>query len=176
MKDNVFLLICQVFERDIGAYAHCPADILHERPHQRVPWSDRPFVYRKVPIRDECGFVNCTDSSGAVACPAGPLAVERQVFCSRRIEMRSAHGTDKIFSCGYPQGGFHIVSVGASVAGQPGEHKPEAVEQFRPRAESAAYARNCRSLMHCESGRNIKHLIHIGSCGLRHSSSRICRK
>ena len=103
MKDNVFFLVCQVFERHVCPYAHRPADILHQRPHQCVPWCDRTFIYGKVPVRDECGTVNGADGPGAVAGPACSLTVECQVFGSGRIEMFPAYGADKIFSCSDPQ-------------------------------------------------------------------------
>ena len=102
MKDNVFFLICQVFVRDISAHAHCPADVLHKRPHKCVPWRDRPFIYGKVLIRNECGFVDCTNSTGAIASPACALTIECQLFGARRIEMFSAHRTDKVLSCRHP--------------------------------------------------------------------------
>ena len=103
MKDNVFFLVCQVLERNVGAYAHRSAYILHERPHECVPWRYCTFVYGEILVRDECGFVYCTDSSCTVASPACSLAVERQIFSSRRIEMFSAYGTDEVFSGSYPQ-------------------------------------------------------------------------
>ena len=66
--------------------------------------------------------------------------------------------------------------VGAAVAREPGEHQPEAVEQFRARAESAPDSRDARPLVHGEGGRNIQDFIHICFRGLCHSPSRVGRE
>ena len=118
MQHDVFFPIGQILERNIRTNAHLPADILHQRPHQRVPRCDGSLVDRQVLVRNQGGLVNSPDSTCAVAFTACPLAVECQILGSRRIEMLSADRTDKIFFGSDPQGWLYIMPVRATVTGQ----------------------------------------------------------
>ena len=74
--DNVFLLWCEILERNIGPDTHGAAHIGHQGPHQRVPRSYRALVYAQVLVRDKGGFVHAHHRADAAAFLAGAAAVE----------------------------------------------------------------------------------------------------
>ena len=157
-------------ERDICTHSHFPAYIRHQRPHQGVPRSDGAFIDAQSLVRDQGGFVHRAHCSRPVAFGTRALAVERKFFCGRRVEMLSAYWTDKLLTGGNMKGRLQVMPVRASVAGEAGVDEPQAVEQFRPCAESAAYPGYAGSLVHGQGSRNIQHFIHIGPGCLCHPS------
>lgn len=52
------------------------------------------------------------------------------------------------------------MAIGTAVAGEPGKHQPETIEQFRAGAEGAADSRNPGPLMEGQSRRDVQYLVH----------------
>ena len=80
VEDNVALLFGEFGERDIGADAHCAADVGHERPHERVPGGDGSVVDGERFIGNERRAVNRPHNPGPVAFRTGSLTVECELF------------------------------------------------------------------------------------------------
>ena len=119
--DDVLFPLCQLAEGNIGAHAHLPADVRHQRPHQRVPGGDGAFVDGERFVRNQRGAVHRADDARAAAGAAGALAVEGQLLCGRRIKVRAAFRADQLLSGGDRQRRGQIMSVGAAMAGQAGK-------------------------------------------------------
>ena len=168
---DLFFLLSQITEGHVGANAHFPAYICHQRPHQRVPRGDSAFVDCKGVIGYEGGAVHSPDGSCAVAGAAGALTVKSQFFCGRRVEAGAAFGADQLLLRGDRQGGLVVVSVWTSVAGKPGIHQAEAVEKLSAGAEGAADTRDSRPLVECQGSGDIQNIIHISFCRLSHAAS-----
>ena len=171
--DDLFFPLGQFGKRNIRADAHRPADIGHQRPHQRIPRGDRALVDGQRFIRHQSGKVDRPDRSRAVALAAGALAVERQFFRPRRIEFDAAFRTGQFLFRRDRQRGSVIMSVGTAVAGQPGEHQPQTVEQFGAGPERAADPRHAGTLMQSQRSGHIKNFIHLRSRRLSHASAGI---
>ena len=82
--------------------------------------------------------------------------------------MLPARRTHQLLLRRHPEGGLQIMTVGALMTGQPGEHEAQHIEQLRPRAEGAADARHARTLPQGERRRHVENLIHLRLLRLRH--------
>ena len=87
---NLLLLLRQFPERHIGAHAHFPADIRHQRPHQAVPRSHRSLFNGQGLVRHQGVHVHGTHGPRAAAPAASTLTVEGQFLSRRGIEMLPA--------------------------------------------------------------------------------------
>ena len=54
VKHDVTFFFRQVFKWNVGSNAHRPADIHHQRPHERIPRRHRPFFDREAFIGYQC--------------------------------------------------------------------------------------------------------------------------
>ena len=72
-------------------------------------------------------------------------------------------------SGGHIHAGGQVVPIGASVAGQPGEHEPQYVEQLRRGAEGAADAGDPWPLVQSQGRGNIAQVLYLGLFRLGHS-------
>ena len=63
--------------------------------------------------------------------------------------------------------------VGTAVAGQPGEHQPQAVQKLRSRAKSGTDSGDAGPLVEGQGGGDIEHLVYLGLGGLGHPPSRV---
>ena len=61
--------------------------------------------------------------------------------------------------------------IGAAVAGETGEHQPQAVQQLGSCAEGAADTRHAGPLVQRQRRRDVEHLIHLCLGGLRHTAA-----
>ena len=156
--DDLLFLVRQVFEGNIRANAHLPADVCHQRPHQGVPRRDRTLVDGLAFIRNERRPVNRSNHSRAAAAFARSGGVEGKIL----RDQVAVH-------CRHVDAGLHIVTIGTAVAGKAGEHQPQAVQQLRPRSKGGADAGNGGSLMQGKGGGNVQHLVHIGASCLSHA-------
>ena len=111
--------------------------------------------------------------AGALTGRAGAAAVEGEVLCPGRLNLRPAFGADNWLHGGDGKGGLDVMTVGASVACQAREHETQAVEQFAHCAEGAADAGHTGPLVQCERSGHVTHVVHIGAFGLRHASARV---
>ena len=125
--DDILFSVSQITERNVSAHAHFPADISHQRPHQRIPRSNGAFIDGKRVVRYKGGAVYSPYHPGTVAGTACALTVERQLFSRRSVEMRAAVRAYQFLSGSYGEGGSQIVPVGTSVLCQSGEHQAQAV-------------------------------------------------
>ena len=168
--DDFLFVVSQVPERHIRADAHFPADVRHQRPHQRFPWQNSALVNGQGVIRDQRRFVHRAHKPCAAAGRAGPLRVEGKLLRRRRIKPFSADRADQCLPRCHSKGRRQIVPVGAAVACKAREHQPQAAQQLRPGAEGASDTRNARTLVQCQRRRNVQHLIHLRPWCLRHSA------
>ena len=125
--DDLFLFCGQVTEWHVGTHPHFPAHIGHQRPHQAVPRSNCALINAEGVIRYKACHIDGSDAAGAAALLTSSLGIERQFLRGRCIKMRTARRTNEFFSCGDSQGWFHIMPIGAAVAGKAGIHQPQAV-------------------------------------------------
>ena len=176
MQDNLALFFGQLAERNVRPHAHFTGDLFHQRPYQRLPRSDRAFVNRKRFIGNERGFIDDADDARSVTTLACALTVERQFFCSRRIEMHAALRACQSQIRRNVFGRLDIMSVRTAVRGKPRKHKAQMIQQFRSRAERAADAWNTGSLPQRQRRRNIQHFVHLRFFRLRHAAARVGRK
>jgi hypothetical protein len=63
--------------------------------------------------------------------------------------------------------------IGTAVAGQPGEHQPQAVQKLRPRAKGGADSGDAGPLVEGQGGGDIEYLVYLGLGGLGHPPSRV---
>ena len=94
VQDDILLLRGERAVRHVGSHAHRAADVGHERPHQRVPRRDRPFVDRQRFVGHERRFVDDLRLTDPVARRARALRVERQLFRARSVELFAAFRAD----------------------------------------------------------------------------------
>ena len=92
--DDLLFPLCQVFERNIRAHPHLPADICHQRPHQRIPWRNGSLINGFIFIRNQCCTVNSPHHSRAAAAFARPGGIKGKLFCPRGIKMLPALRAD----------------------------------------------------------------------------------
>ena len=117
--DNLFFFLCQVLKRNICAHAHLPADIRHQRPHQRIPRCNGPLVNGFAFIRNERCPVNSSYHSCATAAFTSSGGIKSKIFCPRRIEMLSTLWADQFSVHGsHLDAGFQIVTIGATMTGK----------------------------------------------------------
>ena len=173
MENDILFPVGQVAEGHIGAHAHLPADIHHQRPHQALPRGHGTFVDRKRIVRHKGALVHGHHHAGTAAGAAGTLAVKGKLFRRRGVKAGPAFGADQLLPGGHGQGGRKIMPVGAAVAGKAGIHQPQAVQQLGAGAKGAADARHSGPLMQCQCSRNIQHFVHRCLCRLRHAAARI---
>ena len=169
LVDDLLFPVEQLPERHIGAHAHGPADIHHQRPHQRVPGGHGALLDGQTFVRHQGGAVHRAHHAGTAAGAAGTLAVEGQLLGAGGVKMGAALGTDQLLPGGHRQGGRQIMPVGAAMAGQTGEHQPQTVQKLGAGAEGAADARHTRPLVQGQRGGHIQHLIHRGLGRLGHA-------
>ena len=171
--DDILFLLCQIPEGYIGTDAHGPADVCHQRPHKRVPWSNSALINGQRVVRYKRVSVYRAHDPGSVTGSTGTLTVKCQLLCRRSIEFHAAFRADQRPLCGNGKCGGQIVTVWASVAGQPGIHKTQDVEQLGSGAEGAADTRNTRALPKRQCSRDIEYLIRLSFCSLCHTTSGI---
>ena len=171
--NDFFFFVSQIPERNIGAHAHGAAHIGHQRPHQAVPGRHRPLIHGQAFIRHQGGAIHCAHRAGAAAGFASPTAVKGQLLRPDGGHDLAAYGAAHFLFRRVIQRGRHIVSVFALIHGQPGEHKPQAVQQFCGCAKGAADPRHPGPLMQRQRRRHIAHVIHLGVAGLGHPPARI---
>ena len=80
--------------------------------------------------------------------------------------MLPAYRADQFLLSSYRQGWRVVVAIGTAVAGKSGEHKPEAVQQFRTGAEGAADPGYPWPLSQGQGSRNVKNFIYLRFGGL----------
>ena len=97
--DDLFFFCGQITEWHIGAHAHLPTNIGHQRPHQAVPRGDRAAVNGQRIVRDKRIHIDRADGSGSAAGLARALRIEGKLFGRRRVKMHPAFGADKLLSC-----------------------------------------------------------------------------
>lgn len=171
--DDVFLTVGQVAERHVGAHAHLTAHVRHERPDEAAPHDDGAFVNGLRLVGHEGGFIDDVRDAGALAGRAGATTVEGEILCSRRLDLSPAFGADDRLHGGYGKGGLDVMPVGAPVARQARKHEAQAVEQLAHRAEGAADAGHAGTLVQCERGGHVAHVVHVRPFCLRHTPARV---
>ena len=125
--DNVLFLLRQLPEGHVGAHAHLPAHVHHQRPHQGVPRGHGALLDGQGLVGHQGIQVHPPHNAGAPAGAASPLGVKGQLLRPRRVEGGAAlRAGDGLFRR-HRQGRGDGVPVGAAVAGQPGEHQPQGV-------------------------------------------------
>ena len=145
--DDFFLGVGQLVEGYIGAHAHGTADIGHQAPHQGIPGGDCAIVDAQRRVGYQRGQVHRAHGAGAIAGAAGPLAVECQFLGGGCAHRGPAGGANQRLSSRHSQAGRQVVTVGAAVGRQAGEHQPQAVQQLGASAEGAANARHAGPLV-----------------------------
>ena len=173
MVDDVLLPVRQVPEGHVRPHAHRPADVRHEGPHQAVPRGHRSLVDGQGFVGDKGGFVDGPHRPRSAAAPAGPLAVEGQLLGRGRIETFAASRARQLPLRRDGQGRLQAVAVGTHVVRKAGEHQADAVQQLRPRAEGGTDAGDARPLMQGQGRRDVKDLVHVRLCRLRHPPPRV---
>ena len=176
MEHDLAFLRRQLAERHVGPHAEFTCDVLHQRPHERLPRTHRALVDRQRLVRNQRGFVDHIHDARAVALPARALAVERQFLRARRKEFLAALGANQLLFRGDRQRRRVVMPVRAAVAGEAREHQSQAIEQFRPGAERAADARNARPLMQRQGRRHVQHVVHLRLRRLRHAPPCVSRE
>ena len=166
---DLFFLFGQFAEGHICAHAHRPADVCHQGPHQRVPGSDGALVDGERFVGHKGRAVHCADSPRAVAGAAGALAVEGEFFCGRRIKVSAAFRAGQLLTRRDSKCGRVIVSVRAPVAGKPGVHEAETVEELGPCAECAADPGDSRALVEGKGSGDIQNVVHVSLRRLGHA-------
>ena len=174
MVHYLLLLRGEVAERHVGAHAHFPGYVLHQGPHQRAPGSHCTLVDGQRVVRHERGLIHCANDSRPGAGAAGAFAVEGQLLGPRGIYPFSADGAEYGLLGRHVEGRLEVVAVGAAVAGEAREHKPQAVEQFGHSAEGAADSGHSGPLVQRKGGRHIAYLVHHSPRGLGHTAAGIC--
>ena len=174
--DDLFFLVGQVFERNVGAHAHRPADVGHQCPHQRVPWGNGAFVDGQFFVGDQGAAVNGADRAGSAAAFAGALGVKGKFLRSGTVKVFAAFRADDLLHGGDRETRLYIMTVGTAVTGKARIHQPQAVEQFRAGPERRADPGNGRTLMQRQRCRHVKNIIHIRAGRLGHASSGIGRQ
>ena len=176
VEHDVPLLLGELSERNIRADSHVPGDVLHQGPHQGLPGGHRALVDGLRLVRNEGGLVDLVGYAGAVAFPAGSCAVERELLRAGRRYYLAAYGASYLEHRGEVYAGLQVVSVGASVMGQPREHQPHAVQELRRSAERAPYPGNSGTLVQRKSRRNVADVVHIGAGSLGHAPAGVRRE
>ena len=176
MKNDFPLFRRQFPKWNVRPDAHRPANVRHERPHERVPGRDRPFVDRQRLVRDQCRFVHRADRSDPVAFPARPLTVEREFLGAGSHEFRAADRALDFQTGRDVQARLRVVAVGAAVRSEAGKHQPQTVQKFRSGSESTADPRDPGPLMERQRGGNVKNFIDLGLGRLGHSPPGVGRE
>ena len=173
VENNVLFLFRQIAEGHVGAHTHLTADIGHQGPHQTVPRSYRTVINGKRIIRHQRCHIHCADTACAAAFLTGALRVKRQFLGGWRIKMSIALRAHQLLSGGNQQGGPQIMPVGAAMIRKAGVHEPQTVQKLRSRAEGAPDAGYPGTLVQCERGGDIQHLVHTCLGCLRHAAARV---
>ena len=126
--DDLLLPVREVAKRHIRSHAHLAAHVHHKRPHQALPGSHRPLLYRERVIWYQCGPVDGPDDAGAAAGPAGSAAVERQILGPRSEEANPAHGAHHLLLQSHGHRGLVVMAVGTAMACKAGEHQAKRIE------------------------------------------------
>ena len=143
-------------------------DVLHERPHERLPRRDGTLVDRERIVRHDRRQIDFAHHAGAVAAFARALRVEGELLRAGREEARAAFGADQLALRRHVQRRREVVSVRAAVRREARVHEPERVEQFRRGAERGADAGDARTLSESQRGRHVAHVVHLRALRLRH--------
>ena len=171
--DDFLFLGRKVAKRHVRSHAHGAANVGHQRPHQRVPGRDGSLVDGKAFVGHERTLVDLANDARTRTRRARSRRVERKVLGARRIEQRAALGADQLFAGCDGERRRHEVTVRADVARKPRVHQPEAVAEFRKRAESTADVRHRGALVKRERGRHVLYLVHVGGFGLGEPAARV---
>ena len=161
VEDDLLLLRRQIPEGNVRPHAHVPGDVLHQGPHQALPRSDGTFVDGQGIVRYQAALVHRSHDPGPAAGGAGPVRVEGHGLGAGPVELFAADRT-----AGWQhQGHIHIrragMPVGTAMASQAREHQAQTVQEFRRRAEGAAYPGDSRPLVQGQRCRDIAHLFHL---------------
>ena len=132
VEDDVPLPVGEVAPRHVRPHAEMVArDVLHERPHERLPRRDGAFVDRERIVRDDRIHVDFPHDARSVAALARALRVEGKLLRAGREETRATFGADQFAFRRHVQRRREVVSVRAAVRREARVHEPERVEQFR---------------------------------------------
>ena len=103
-----------------------------------------------------------------------PVPSQRlHALCPGAVELRAADGALYRLHRGHGERRRRVVPVRAAVAGAARKQQPQAVQQLRPGAEGAAYARHARTLPQRERRGDVQHVVHLRPLGLGHSPARV---
>ena len=159
------LAVGEVAPRDVRPYAEVIArDVLHERPHERLPRRDGAFVDRERIVRDDRIHVDFPHDARSVAPLARALRIEGELLRAGREEARAAFGADELALRRHVQGRREVVSVRAAVRREARVHEAERVEKLRRGAERGADAWDAWTLSERESGRHVAPRAPPASC------------
>ena len=176
VKDDLLFLRSQFAKRHIRPHAEFLRDLLHQRPHERLPRQHCPIVDREGVVGHERRFVNDADNAGTSARLTGTAAVEREFLRTRCIEMYAARRADDLLFRRHLARRRCIVTVRAAMARQTRKHQTYDVQQLRRRAERAAHSGHAGALMQCKRRRDVAHLIDACLLCLCHAPPRIRRQ
>ena len=104
MENDILFPVGQVAEGHIGAHAHLPADIHHQRPHQALPRGHGTFVDRKRIVRHKGALVHGHHHAGTAAGAAGTLTVEGKFFSGKRAHAGTALRAEQRLFCRHGKG------------------------------------------------------------------------
>ena len=177
VKDDVSLALGEIAPRHVRANSKMVAgDVLHERPHERLPRGDSPFVDGERIVWDDRRHVHLADDARAVASLARPLRVERQLLRARGVESLAAFGADELALRRHVQGRREVMPVRTSMRREARVHEPQRVQQLRRRAEGGADARHSGTLPQGERGGNVANVLDVRPLRLRHAATRVSRE
>ena len=117
--DDVLFPVAQLPKGHVGAHAHLPADVDHQRPHEGIPGRHGALLKGQRLVGHQGVQVHRAHDAGAAAGAAGPLAVEGQLLGAGGVKGGAALGTVQLKPCRHVQRGRQIVPVRAAVAGKP---------------------------------------------------------
>ena len=176
VEDRLNLPGGQLPERHIGTHAHRPADIHHQRPHERVPRSHRALLDGQGRVGDIGGLIGDAHDARAVAMRARAIAVERERFGSGKLHLGPADRTVQWRHAGDVHRRLLAVPVGAEVAAQAREHQAHMIKQLGRGPEGAAYVGDARTLVQRYRRRHMLHAVHLGVRRRGHAAAGIGRK
>ena len=122
--DDFLFSIRKITERNVRPDSHFPANVGHQRPHKRIPRSDRALVYRKRIVRNKRFRIYFADNARPRTCRTRSGRIEREIFRGGRVEYRSAHGADRLFARGDVYRRRNHMPVRTDMTAQTREHKP----------------------------------------------------
>ncbi len=161
MEHDVLLFVREVFVGHVDANVHSLSHLGHERPHEVAPRTNSAFLEGEVRVGDERGFVDSADHARASAFGAGSTAIECQVLRAGAVELDPAYAAGDGALDGNIQARRILMSVGATMACQAGEHEAQVIQQFGGGAEGGVHARDARPLAEGQGGGHVEHFVYI---------------